>query len=180
MNTPTPFQYLEAENIQYQVFYHPRAETAAETAVMAQIPQNILAKVVVVELSDSSINQVTKDALVVIPSDCKVFPAELARALRCDQVSVASEAKTRQLFPDCEVGAEPPFGNLYGIEVYLARELFERFEITFKGGTHEQLIRMNTIDFCNHTQTQLLDRGYGKEELDIPFTEQITKPWRWI
>ncbi|NVJ48771.1 MAG: YbaK/EbsC family protein [Gammaproteobacteria bacterium] len=180
MTMPTAFQYLDAENIHYQMLHHPRTESLAETAVLAQIPLNQLARVEVVELVGfASSNDFTR-VMMVIPADCEVFPKALAKELGCKQVNLLSDAVLEHMFSDCEVGAEPPFGHLYGMNVLFARELFERFEIVFKGGNHETLVRMNTLDFCNQVRTQLIEHGYGTVDVDIPFTEQASKPWRWL
>jgi Ala-tRNA(Pro) deacylase len=72
---------------------------------------------------------------------------DLREVTGCDQVKFASEAEFQQMFPDCETGAMPPFGNLYGMDVYVAESLTHNDEIAFNAGSHTEVIRMAYRDF---------------------------------
>jgi Ala-tRNA(Pro) deacylase len=63
------------------------------------------------------------------------------------RIELASEAQFMDAFPDCEVGSMPPFGNLYGMEVYVDQHLAEDREIAFNAGTHAELFKLAYSDF---------------------------------
>ncbi len=173
MYVPSPRQYLDAQSIQYQLIQHPRSFTARETANAAHLSAESLTKVVVVDAGSHMM-------MILIPADCVIMPAQLASELGVSHIAIVPEDKLKRLFPQCEVGAMPPFGNLYGMDVCIAKELFHRFEITFNGGSHTELIRMNTVDFCNLTHAQMIEKGYQNKAITIPLQDASLKPWHWI
>ena len=142
--------YLEAENVKYQVIEHPPAYTAQEIAASAHIPGRQLAKSVMVGLDD-------RMAMVVVPATERVNFERLQEHTSAKKVSLASEQEFKDIFPDCELGAMPPFGNLYGMPVYAAESLAGEIEIAFCGGSHGTLIRMAFDDFKRLAQPQVLD-----------------------
>jgi Ala-tRNA(Pro) deacylase len=87
--------------------------------------------------------------MVVVPANRKVMLPELREMLGSDTVELATEAEFRERFPDCEAGAMPPFGNLYGLPVYIAKSLAEQKEIAFNAGTHDEIITMRYADFAS-------------------------------
>jgi Ala-tRNA(Pro) deacylase len=86
-------------------------------------------------------------AMAVLPATRKVVLQELREITGADHVTFATEEEFKALFPDCETGAMPPFGNLYGMEVYVAPSLAEDEEIAFNAGTHSELIKLAYRDF---------------------------------
>lgn len=134
--------YLDSHRVAYHVTSHPKAFTAREVASAEHMPARELAKTVVV-LGDGSYH------LIVIPASKLVDFQEVRLALGLYQVRLATEEEIAKLFPDCEIGAMPPFGPLYGLPVYLDRSLTADANIAFNGGTHLDVIHMRTEDFRN-------------------------------
>ncbi|MFN3533624.1 MAG: aminoacyl-tRNA deacylase [Candidatus Brocadia sp.] len=133
-------EFLDSHNIKYVTISHSRAFTAQETATSAHIPGKELAKTVMVKIDG-------KMAMAVLPASDKVDFDLLRKATRSDKVEIANEKEFKGLFPECEVGAMPPFGNLYGMDVFVARSLTEDEEIAFNAGSHRELVRMAYRDF---------------------------------
>jgi Ala-tRNA(Pro) deacylase len=116
------------------------AYSAQAVAALAHIPGKELAKTVIVRIDDTF-------ALAVLPASCRVHLGHLKVAVSASHVELATEAEVETLFPDCEKGAMPPFGNLYDTDVYVAEQLTEDEEIAFSAGSHTELIRMSYKDF---------------------------------
>ncbi|WP_144391625.1 aminoacyl-tRNA deacylase [Pleionea sediminis] len=173
MYIPKPLEYLDSEDIQYQLIPHQTSYTALATASLARIPDNLLTKVVVVQADN-------KLAMVLIPANCCIDLHSLATHVGAQHITLVPEDELGHLFPDCELGAMPPFGNLYGMKVWIANELFQRFEITFNAGNHHQLIKMNTVDFCNLVQAVAISKGYHRMNSSILIRESSSRPWHWI
>lgn len=133
-------EFLDSHHIKYVAISHSAAYTAQEIAASAHIPGQELAKTVMVKV-DGEI------AMVVLPATCRVDFEALRGATGADEVELAGEQEFKDMFPECEVGAMPPFGNLYGVTVYVAPSLAEGEEIAFNAGTHTELIRLSYKDF---------------------------------
>ena len=133
-------RFLDEEGIKYVSISHSPAYTAQEIAQSAHIPGRELAKTVIVELDGQM-------AMAVLPSNRKIVLQDLREITGSDQVRFASEETFRQKFPDCETGAMPPFGHLYGMEVYLAESLSHNDEVAFNAGSHTEVIKLAYKDF---------------------------------
>lgn len=133
-------EFLDREQVKYVTLTHSPAFTAQETAESAHVPGKEMAKTVVVHLGD-------KMVMAVLPANQKVALSELREATGGARARFASEDEFAGLFPDCEVGAMPPFGNLYGLDVFMAAPLEEDEQIAFNAGSHTELIRMPLRDF---------------------------------
>jgi Ala-tRNA(Pro) deacylase len=133
-------QYLDNEGIKYVSLIHSTAYTAQEVAATTHISGKEMAKTVIVELDGEM-------AMAVLPANRKIVLQDLREVTGCDQVKFASEDDFKRMFPDCETGAMPPFGNLYGMEVYIAESLTQNDEIAFNAGTHTEVIKMRYEDF---------------------------------
>lgn len=133
-------EYLDEHGIRYATIRHSPAYTAQGIAASAHIPGKELAKSVVVTVDG-------KMALVVLPASQRVDLNRLREVTEAHDVDLAAEESFSDRFPGCEVGAMPPFGNLYGMEVYVARELTEDDHIAFNAGTHTELIQLSYQDF---------------------------------
>lgn len=133
-------EFLDSQNVKYVVISHSRAYTAQEIAAVARIPGKELAKTVMVKIDGQM-------AMAVLPASQRVNFAQLQAAAGAQQVELASEKEFRDLFPECDVGAMPPFGNLYGMAVFAAQSLAEDEEIAFNAGSHTELVRMAYKDF---------------------------------
>jgi Ala-tRNA(Pro) deacylase len=84
----------------------------------------------------------------VLPVTMKIDFQRLRGIFGTHRVQLATEEELAHLFPDCEVGAMPPLGTLYGLPVYVDRSLIGDEEIVFEGGTHSEAIRMRYWDFA--------------------------------
>lgn len=134
-------EYLDSQKVRYDVLAHQEAFTATTIAHALHVPGKELAKVVMVKIGDRFV-------MTVLPSTWKVDLKRLKEVFRTSHVGLATEEEFKGLFPDCDIGAMPPFGNLYGLEVYVDRSLTEDEEIVFQAGTHREAIRMRYEDFA--------------------------------
>ena len=132
--------FLDENKIKYISVQHSSAYTAQEIAAIAHIPGKDLAKTVIIKIDG-------KLAMAVLPASYKVSFEHLKDTLGAKEVRLAYEQEFIDKFPDCEVGAMPPFGNIYGIEVYVADSLAEDEEIAFNACSHTELIKMKFNDF---------------------------------
>ena len=133
-------EFLDKEKIKYVSIVHSPAYTAQEVAASAHITGRELAKTVIVQLDGEM-------AMAVLPANRKIVLQDLREVTGSDQVKFASEEAFQQKFPDCETGAMPPFGNLYGMEVYVAESLTQNDEIAFNAGSHTEVIKLAYRDF---------------------------------
>lgn len=141
--------YLRANQVPYRTIAHPAAYTAQEIAANAHIAGREMAKTVMVKLDG-------RLAMVVLPASERVNLGRLREAVGVDEVSLASEYEFRNRFPECETGAMPPFGNLYGLDVIVSADLAEDEEIAFNAGSHSELLRMRYDDFVRLVQPRLV------------------------
>lgn len=133
--------HLEENKIRYSLLTHPSAYTAQGAAAVMHVPGGEVAKTVVVEVG--------KDYyLVVLPASYHMNPGRLAHLIG-RPVRLATETEFSSLFPDCELGAMPPLGELYGLGVYVDESLAADKEIIFNAGTHRDAIRMEFDDFVS-------------------------------
>src|SRR6266852_5940112 len=133
-------KFLDEKGVKYVSIIHSTAYTAQEVAASAHITGRELAKVVIVELDG-------KMAMAVLPANRKIVLQDLREVTGSDEVKFASEEEFRKKFPDCETGAMPPFGNLYGMDVFVAESLTRNDEIAFNAGSHTEAIKMRYEDF---------------------------------
>ena len=101
-----------------------------------------------------------KLAMAVLPADCRVDFGLLKDVTGEDKIELASEREFEDSFPDCDVGAMSPFGNLYGLEVYAAGSLAKNEEIVFNAGTHSEIIRLAYKDFANLAKPKVANFSY--------------------
>jgi Ala-tRNA(Pro) deacylase len=133
--------YLDREWVHYDVLPHPEAFRAAEIAHTLHTPEKEMAKVVIVKVQERFV-------MAVLPASWNVNLDRLRTVLATPHLRLATEDEIKDLFPNCEVGAMPPFGNLYGLPVYVDQSLTEDKEIVFQAGTHSDAIRMRYWDFA--------------------------------
>jgi Ala-tRNA(Pro) deacylase len=139
------FEYLNRHHVRFSHSVHGRAETAIQTADAERMPAHDFAKVVAYFAE-------TGFGLAVLPADDFVDFVELGRLLGADYIRLATEAELRELFPDCELGAVPPFGEYYGLPVLLDTQIAEKPFMAFALGTHNDVIRIGTPDFKRLTR----------------------------
>jgi Ala-tRNA(Pro) deacylase len=133
-------EYLEENNIKYVKISHSLAFTAQEIAASINVSGKELAKTVIVKVKDGY-------AMAVLPASHRINFDLLKEAMATKDIRLANEKEFEDIFPDCDVGAMPPFGNLYNLPVYIASALSEGKEIVFNAGTHTDVIRMSYSDF---------------------------------
>jgi Ala-tRNA(Pro) deacylase len=133
--------YLDREHVHYDVLSHPEAFRALTIAQMLRTPEKEMAKVVIVKVD-------TRFIMTVLPASWNVDLSRLRTVFSTYQVRLATEDEIASLFPDCELGSMPPFGNLYRLSVYVDQSLTEDEEIVFQAGTHLNAIRMRYWDFA--------------------------------
>jgi Ala-tRNA(Pro) deacylase len=148
--------YLDSNNIKYIKITHSPAYTAQEVAASAHIPGRQLAKTVMVKLDG-------KMTMVILPAPAMVDLNLLKQAAVANNAELAQESEFKDLFPGCEVGAEPPFGNLYGMEVYVATSLSEDEDIAFNAGSHTELIRLAYDDFARLVEPKVAPLSQSDE-----------------
>lgn len=133
--------YLDTHKSKYQVLTHSTAYTAQEVAAAQHIPGRQIAKVVMVKKENGT------PVMLVLPASHKVNFAWLREVLH-SSVALEQEREFRDLFPDCEIGAEPPFGNLFDLDTIVDTALTKDEEIVFNAGSHWQTVRMRYDDYA--------------------------------
>lgn len=143
-------EYLDRKGVNYSSQPHSTAYTAQETAAVAHISGRQFAKTIIVRLND-------KPAMVVLPANRQVVLQDLRDITGDVHVTLVPEHEFAARFPDCEAGAMPPFGNLYGMEVFVAPSLAEAEEIVFNSGTHDEVLHMAYRDFERLVRPRVVD-----------------------
>jgi Ala-tRNA(Pro) deacylase len=133
-------EFLDGNHVKYVTISHSVAYTAQEVAASAHIKGKELAKTVMVVVDGEL-------GMAVVPASSQVDLQLLKGAASARDVRLASESEFKDRFPGCETGAMPPFGNLYGMKVYVAESLTQDKEIAFNAGTHSELIKLDYQDF---------------------------------
>lgn len=134
-------KFLASSKIRYTVARHPVAYTAQEIAAAQHVPGRQLAKSVLVKTERGAV-------LAVLPAIHLIDLKKLKAALGAKQLTIAKETDIKRQFPDIEVGAMSPFGNLYGVPVIVDRELGQAEEIVFNGGSHTETVKLRYRDFA--------------------------------
>jgi Ala-tRNA(Pro) deacylase len=147
-------QFLNDHGVKYVTISHSPAYTAQEIAATAHVRGKDFAKSVVVKLDG-------RLALAVVPASVKIDLALVREVTGAKRAELAHEIDFSARFPECEPGAMPPFGNLYGMPVYLDDHLRECREITFNAGTHHELIRMQSRDFARLVEPEVVPLTMG-------------------
>lgn len=140
MSASSLTEYLDKHGVEYTVVPHSPAYTAQGIAALSHTPGKELAKSVIVKVDGEL-------TLALLPASFQVDLGMLKRAIRAKNVTLASEDEFRDSFPECETGAMPPFGNLYGMGVIADEMLAQDKEITFNACSHRELIRLSWDDF---------------------------------
>lgn len=148
-------EFLDRNHIKYLVISHSVAYTAQGIAALTHIKGQELAKTVILMIDG-------RPAMAVVPASFRVDLFKLKRYLGAGTVELATENQFRDHFPDCETGAMPPFGNLYGLDVFADISLTEDKEIAFNAGSHRELVRMNFADFRELVKPVLIPLAAGK------------------
>ena len=142
--------FLDEQHVKYVSIQHSPAFTATEVAASAHVAGRDFAKTVVMKVDG-------EPTLLVLPATRRLLLQELREMLETEFVKFATESELRAWFPDCELGAMPPFGNLYGMKVYVTASLAHEHEIAFNAGTHTEIIKMAYADFARLVKPQIID-----------------------
>jgi Ala-tRNA(Pro) deacylase len=133
-------EYLDGNKIKYVIKSHSVAYTTPEIAALAHVPGKEWAKTVIIKVDG-------KMAMAVLPASYRIDFDDLKKAIGVKNIELATEEEFEKQFVDCELGAMPPFGNLYDMNVYVAESLAEDDEITFNACSHMELMQMAYKDF---------------------------------
>ena len=148
-------EFLDQNKIPYVVISHSTAYTAQGIAALAHIPGKELAKTVMVKLDGEL-------AMAVVPASTLVDLTALKAVAGVKEAELASELEFKNRFPDCETGAMPPFGNLYGLRVFADQSLTRDKEIAFNAGTHRELVRLGFDDFVRLVNPKIASFATGR------------------
>jgi Ala-tRNA(Pro) deacylase len=133
-------EFLDQQGVKYVSISHSPAYTAQEVAQSTHIKGRDFAKTVIVDLDGEL-------AMAVLPADRRILIEDLRGVTGSDRVKFASEEQFRKRFPECDTGAMPPFGNLFGMQVFVAESLAVEDEIAFNAGSHTEILKMYYADF---------------------------------
>jgi len=135
-------EWLDKQKVNYKCINHYPTYTSQETAASAHVPGRRLAKTVILKVDG-------KLAMLVLPAHHNVNFDMLQKQTGAKKVSLATESEFKDQFPECEVGAMPPFGNLYGMDVYIEDCWGADRKIAFNAGTHTELVQLQYEDYEN-------------------------------
>jgi Ala-tRNA(Pro) deacylase len=138
-------KYFRDNGVEFKAMSHPTAYTAQDVAAAQKVKGKQVAKVVMV-LADA------KPAMLVMPASHRIDFPKLKRALKAQEARLAKEEEFAGLFPDCDTGAMPPFGNIYNVPVYVDSALAEDPEIVFQAGSHRDTMKIAYPDYARLAQ----------------------------
>jgi Ala-tRNA(Pro) deacylase len=148
--------YLKKNSIRYEVIEHTPAFTAQDTAIASHVPDKDLAKTLIFQSDD-------KYCMVVVPADYRLDEHMMGKAIKAEHLHLAQEEDLKPLFPDCELEAMPPFGNLYALPVYIDKSLTNDDEIVFHACSHTKSIKLKMDDYLG------LVKPFITEFSNLPF-----------
>ncbi len=151
-------EFLDSHNIEYVSISHPTVYTAQEIAAAAHISGRNMVKTVIVKL-DGKMN------MVVLPASAKIDLELLKEAAGASTVELAKEHEFKDLFPGCTIGAMPPFGNLYGLDVLAAQALTKDEEIAFNAGSHSEVMKLRYEDYEHLVKPKVFELSASKERV---------------
>lgn len=143
-------KYLKEQAVRFETMTHPVAYTAQEVAAAQHVPGKQLAKVVLVDADGELV-------MLVLPASYRVEFPKLKSLLKAKKVRLAREEEFGGTFTDCEVGAMPPFGNLYGLPVYVDNSLADVKEMVFKVGSHTTSMKVGVADYKKLVKPEIAD-----------------------
>lgn len=158
--------YLDEAHIRYLTIGHSSAYTSQEIAALAHVSGKEFAKTVMVKIDGEL-------AMAVLPTSFQIDFESIKKIFGTRDVTLATEAEFKDRFPDCELGAMPPFGNLYGMPVFVADSLAEHKEIAFSAGTHTEVIRLNYADYKRIVKPRVFKFSWKTE----PFPTDPMERW---
>lgn len=148
--------YLNRQNVKYASIIHSPAYTAQEVAASAHIKGQELAKTVIVKLDG-------KMVMCVLPASHHVDFGLLKKSTGAREAVLVPEEEYKNKFPGCEPGSQPPFGNLYNMDVFVSRALTQDKEIAFNAGSFFELIRLSFDDYMRLVNPRIIDFSIQRE-----------------
>jgi len=133
-------KFLKSNKVKFQLRHHPARFTAQEVAAAEHISGEEVAKVVILKAGE-------KFVMCVLPATCVLEMPKVKKAVGAKDVRLATEDEIGKLFPDCQVGAMPPFGAEYDLETYVDEHLAADEEILIPAGTHEDAVLLAWKDY---------------------------------
>ena len=146
-------EFLESSSADYELTQHRPTFTAQQMAAEEHVPGMAVAKPVVVQADDDYY-------MCVLPACCKIDLDKLKQLLNVKELALATEDQMAKLFTDCELGAEPPFGHLYGLATIMDKTLEVDEYIVFQAGTHDKAVKMNMGDYKKLAEPKVLSFSY--------------------
>ena len=143
-------EYLSGEGVSYVADEHPPAYTAQEVAASEHVSGDMTAKPVILYDGDEYV-------MCVLPASYRLNFGKASKALQAIDLRLASEEEMGEIFDDCELGAEPPFGNLYRMDTFVDSHLAEDEEIVFQAGSHNRSVRMRYSDYQTLARPKVAD-----------------------
>lgn len=143
-------EFLDSHKVKYVSIIHSTAYTAQEVAASAHVSGKVLAKPVMIKMDG-------KLVMAVLPASRHIDFDRLKAATGANVVELAMESEFKDQFPECEVGAMPPFGNLYGVDVLVSRDLTEDKEIAFNAGSHTELLKLGYDDYSRLVKPSVME-----------------------
>ncbi len=140
--------YLDEMGVNYRVSHHPNTYTAQDLAATEHVPGRKVIKPVIVRADGQFI-------MCALPAPYRIDLPELKQQLQAEQVELADEGTLKELFADCELGAEPPIGRLYGIPALMDESLFADDTVTFQAGTHADSVTMSLAEYRRVAQPEV-------------------------
>jgi Ala-tRNA(Pro) deacylase len=145
--------FLDSNSARYEITEHRTTFSAQQMAAQEHVPGINVAKPVVVKADNDYL-------MCVLPACCKVDLDALKKQLAVSEVALADESEMAKMFTDCQLGAEPPFGKLYGLSTIMDKTLDEDEYIVFQGGTHERAIKMTLEEYKALAEPVILSFSY--------------------
>jgi Ala-tRNA(Pro) deacylase len=143
-------EFLDSRGVKYEVSPHRETFTSQEIAAASHVSGKAMAKVVIIKRGTGMV-------MAVLPAACRVGVDRLEKVFGMPGITIAREQEFAGLFPDCDTGAMPAFGNLYGLEVYVDEELAKAPRIVFQAGNHQELVTMDYADFARLVQPKVAE-----------------------
>jgi Ala-tRNA(Pro) deacylase len=154
-------EYLDENNVHYISIEHSTAYTAKEIAERVNIKGDQMAKTVMVTLDGVL-------SMIVLPASCRIRWDRFMRAMGTELVELASEEEFKDRFPECDVGAMPPFGAIYEVPLYMYEGFDEDSEIAFRAGSHHEIIKMQFSVYKRLAHPMTLTEGFAKIGMKKP------------
>ncbi|MCF8357149.1 MAG: YbaK/EbsC family protein [Prolixibacteraceae bacterium] len=151
--------FLDEKKVKYVSISHSKAYTSQEVAALTHISGKEMAKTVLIKIDGEL-------AMTVLPASYRIDFEMLRTIMKTRKVTLAGEMEFKDRFPDCEIGAMPPFGNLYDMDVYVAESLAEDEEIAFSAGLHSEIIKMKYRDFDKLVKPHILK--FSEKTISFP------------